>query len=287
MLRFSIDTEFKRLVYPLTRQEYDLLEESIVSEGKSDPILIWNGNVIDGFERLEICRQYEIKPRYEYTDHECREAAIVWVCEQQLQRKGIPEDFRKYVFGKLYHAEKIVNRIKSSRGERESLDFKEDKAGRLLTAKSIGARYGFCPSSVQKYGVFANAVDKIWKKNEDLAKKIISGKYNFSHNTVMKLEALDAEQMRVISASLEGSRRVRPVEVFQGGIKSMPAFDPDAGLTELILTMPSWKSSILRVKEKSDLSIASPEAKRKLNLALMELGMCIMDFADALKEERK
>lgn len=51
----------------------------------------------------------------------------------------------------------------------------------------------------------------------------------------------------------------------------MPAFDPDAEVTGLTLTIPSWSGSIDRITGGTDLSIVSAEAKARLASVLLNL----------------
>ena len=55
-------------------------------------------------------------------------------------------------------------------------------------------------------------------------------------------------------------------------IKKMPKFDPDASITELYLTIPSWISSIRRTRDNTDFSIITDNAKGKLT---HEIGLLI------------
>ena len=68
-------------------------------------------------------------------------------------------------------------------------------------------------------------------------------------------------------------------------VKDMPAFDPDAEITGLTLTIPSWASSIDRTRSKADLSIVSDKARDRLAEALTELQGKVSDMLTALKEE--
>ena len=70
-----IDEEFQDLIRPLTNEEYRLLEESILKDGCRDPIIIWQGIIVDGKNRYMICRQWD-KP-YKTTEKQfsCREEA--------------------------------------------------------------------------------------------------------------------------------------------------------------------------------------------------------------------
>ena len=68
-------------------------------------------------------------------------------------------------------------------------------------------------------------------------------------------------------------------------VKDMPVFDPDAEITGLTLTIPSWTSSIERTKTKSDLSIVSNNARTKLTSALQDLQAKIQEMLVAIEVE--
>ena len=55
-------------------------------------------------------------------------------------------------------------------------------------------------------------------------------------------------------------------------IKQMPAYDKDAELSSLTLTINAWNTSMERFLRISKLSLASDEAKEKLNQALIRLS---------------
>lgn len=74
-------------------------------------------------------------------------------------------------------------------------------------------------------------------------------------------------------------------EVPQPSVKDMPAFDPDAEVSSLALTIPSWSSSIKRTHTTANLSIISPYAKKRLLSALETLEASIDELRCAIKEE--
>lgn len=59
--RLNLDEEFKKIAPPISRSEYAELEKSIMSEGCRDPIIIWNGVIVDGHHRYVICRHHDIQ----------------------------------------------------------------------------------------------------------------------------------------------------------------------------------------------------------------------------------
>jgi DNA-binding transcriptional regulator/RsmH inhibitor MraZ len=58
--KLRIDPEFKSLIPPLATEEYAGLEESILAEGCRDALILWDGILIDGHNRYEICTRHNI-----------------------------------------------------------------------------------------------------------------------------------------------------------------------------------------------------------------------------------
>lgn len=70
-------------------------------------------------------------------------------------------------------------------------------------------------------------------------------------------------------------------------IKNMPKFDPDAEISSLSLTIPSWISSINRVKKVSGITGSTMGAREKLTVILHELRNSIDDMLDCIRKEDK
>ena len=59
-MELQIDPEFKRLIKPLQTKENLQLENNIIMDGCRDAIITWNGIIIDGHNRYEICKRRNI-----------------------------------------------------------------------------------------------------------------------------------------------------------------------------------------------------------------------------------
>lgn len=89
-----IDSEFQSLIPPLSDDEYDRLEKSLVKNGYQDwrePIVTWNGTIIDGHNRYHICDEHGIKFKQMEMQFESRDAAKLWIVKNQLKRRNLPE----------------------------------------------------------------------------------------------------------------------------------------------------------------------------------------------------
>ena len=72
--QLRIDKEFKAIIRPLFKPEYLQLEENLLADGCRDPIVAWNGVIIDGHNRYEICTRHNIPFAVSEMDFDCREA---------------------------------------------------------------------------------------------------------------------------------------------------------------------------------------------------------------------
>ena len=89
-----VDPEFQSLIAPLTPDERRQLEANIVSHGCLDALVVFNGVLLDGHNRFEICTRLGI--RYSVVEVELpnREAAKLWIEENQIGRRNLSLDQR-------------------------------------------------------------------------------------------------------------------------------------------------------------------------------------------------
>lgn len=116
LLKLQIDPEFKGLIPKLRTNEYLQLESNIMTDGCREAIITWNGIIVDGHNRYEICHRHNIPFQIKEMEFDCREAVISWICANQLGRRNISEETRKYLIGMQYQTEKIAASKRNARG---------------------------------------------------------------------------------------------------------------------------------------------------------------------------
>ena len=107
-VQLTINPNFESVIPPMTTAELVLLEDNILADGKVlMPIVVWNGTIIDGHKRFKIVGKH---PEIQFTITELffedEYEAIAWICKNQLGRRNLPEEYKKYLIGKRYAAEK-------------------------------------------------------------------------------------------------------------------------------------------------------------------------------------
>ena len=242
-------------------------------------------------------------------DFACREEVVAWICANQLGRRNISEETRRFLIGKQYEAEKMVSKIKNPRGLNQYSGGKPDSKTshipkeyfRHHTAARIAQENNISSGSVEKYAIYSRAIDVLAEREPEIVPKILSGQYKISHKNVVELSKLSPSEIRKVEQRIQKIQqpfvqynKMRNVirsatesaqeRATAPSVKDMPTFDPDADITVLTLTIPSWSSSINRVRTKTDLSIVSPAARNDLARELHLLINHIKEMLSAIEE---
>jgi len=304
--QLKIDPKFRSLIRPLYPKEYQQLEENLVRDGCRDPIITWNEIIVDGHNRYEICTRRHIPFAVLPLSFDCREAAEIWICTNQLGRRNLADEARRFLIGKQYEAEKIISMNRNPMGINQHPSQATERSERIThrrTAERIGAENHISGGSVEKYAAYARAVDEIEQKSPEMAANILAGKYKVSHNNVMELAKLPREKIEKVRKRIEDLQKpmglygqIRTIlqtteekgneqEPLKTTVKDMPKFDPDAQVVGLSLTLPSWTSSLERVRSE-DLTEVSEDAKANLQKNLNDLKRQIDKLLNAIGATR-
>lgn len=89
-----IDEEFKKLIPPLSVDEFQQLERNIIADGCRDPLVIWEGVLIDGHNRFDICSKHGIDFRTVNKSFKDRDEATLWIINNQFGRRNISDFVR-------------------------------------------------------------------------------------------------------------------------------------------------------------------------------------------------
>lgn len=90
-LDLKIDEEFHNLIPPISKDEYGQLADNILFGGCRDPIVVWDGIIIDGHNRYEICQKHGIEFKTLEKSFNSRDDAKIWIIRNQLGRRNISD----------------------------------------------------------------------------------------------------------------------------------------------------------------------------------------------------
>lgn len=83
------------LIDPLTPNEYEALERSILREGCRDALVLWDDTLIDGHNRYAICQQHGLPFKtVQNTSLNSMEDVVLWLIDNHIGRRSVT-DFQR------------------------------------------------------------------------------------------------------------------------------------------------------------------------------------------------
>jgi hypothetical protein len=131
-----VNEELKAYIDPLTSEEYEALERSIVAEGCRDALVLWGHVLVDGHNRYGICRKHDLPfQTVQNTRFQSIEDVHLWMIDQHLGRRSI-SDFQRGVLA-LRKREIVAGR--RGRGAASSSSPSQDTAAEASVAGAANA----------------------------------------------------------------------------------------------------------------------------------------------------
>lgn len=84
-----IDPEFQSLIPPLTPDELGQLEANLLNDGCRDPLVMWQGILLDGHNRYALCTRHSLPFQTVEAAVSDRNAAKVWIIRNQFGRRNL------------------------------------------------------------------------------------------------------------------------------------------------------------------------------------------------------
>ena len=305
----KIDADIQRLKQPLSKEAMMNLRQQLLSFGCQESLLIWDGTIIDGTNRYDICKSNNIAFRTETAPVTSKDEAIVFVCKQQLLREDLVYEMRKYLIGRLYRAEvnaKTTKTFDSNRIRRQYALGKTSRKQDILL--EVSSYLNISGGTVLKYGIFSKCVDNIRKNDPVIAKGILEGRIKVSHSNIMQLEGCSSWELKLIgnAINLDKECHIRSSDISKAlshravadpittskfddsdlPIRKMPVYDPDSDISSLIYTIPAWINSVNRAQTNTDFQKISVVAKERTLMQLNRLLLAVISLEEDLRKEQ-
>ncbi len=196
----NIDPEFEAKCPPLTEEEFNQLEENILSEGVVlMPLIVWDGTIIDGHNRYKIAQEH---PEIEFRTHEKQFAnryeAVSWICKNQLGRRNLTPQQKKYLIGLRYDAEKNANGASDGFRGNQYTDLVDDQFGQVpkSTRKKIADETHTSEGYVQRADLYAKGVDAAEEALPGIKDELLLGTIKPKESDVAAIARASPEERR-------------------------------------------------------------------------------------------
>ena len=308
--KLEIDPAFKLLVQPLEPGSRKLLEDNIRRSGCVRNIAVWHNTILQDFELYDICRKYGKPFNIVTATSTSREEMMVWVCKQQLARQDLSEEMYRYLIGKRCDLECTLATHELSK-KRIELRFGEPfSQADLPTGDSttqirerLGNEYHISYGTVRKYYIYACGIEKMYKISPKFVTEVLNGRFKISQEHFLELAKLPKQELvnvieylmtgvgsqlgyaKARELLMQGTEALKNAAVPQtASIKDMPAYDPDAEINSLSYTVPTWVSSLNRVRSIDNMNQTSMKARDKLQKELLAMCEAIDHMLQLIRE---
>ena len=238
MINLKIDPEFQSQIPPLTDDEFKQLEENILKEGKLiSPLIVWGNTLVDGHNRYEIVQEHpEISFSTMPLRFENREEAIAWICRNQLGRRNLSPEQKRYLLGKQYEAEKKAAKI--FRGNQYTLAKKsggthdDNHHSGKKTCDRIAEENGVSRASVLRASHYTRGIDIADNLSPGIKQKVFSGEVKFTNEEMSKLVLSSPDKRQDVFAEIMHPEITKAMETANADPKAdepvpMPISNPE------------------------------------------------------------
>ena len=215
MLKLSslkIGPEFSAQILPLSFEELQQLEQNIIAEGRLlNPIITWNGYILDGHTRYRILKKHGfIKFEVEEIQLANKYEALAWICKNQLGRRNLSPERKKLLLGKEYESTKLAvgAPLGSKHGIRKCGQndhiFTESR-----TCQRIASEHGVGEKTVRRAEKYSQGIDAAEEAVPGAQEEILTGRIKATDAQIAALPAIPKEERPAILDELRKEKGKR------------------------------------------------------------------------------
>ena len=210
--QLKIDPEFQSKIPPLQFEEEQQLEQNIIAEGRLlNPIITWNGYILDGHTRYRILKKHGfIKFEVEEIQLANKYEALAWICKNQLGRRNLSPERKKFLLGKEYESTKLAvgAPLGSKHGIRKCGQndhiFTESR-----TCQRIASEHGVGEKTVRRAEKYSQGIDAAEEAVPGAQEEILTGRIKATDAQIAALPAIPKEERPAILDELRKEKGKR------------------------------------------------------------------------------
>ena len=190
----KIDPDFRDKIPPLTEEEFQKLEENIVSDGEvRDPIVTWKDTIIDGHNRWKIIQKHpEIPYRIKEMEFSDKWSAVVWMCHNQLGRRNVTDEQKTVLIGEAYKAQKMsVGGDRGNQYKKVASHQNEDLPKTNRTAEKIAKQFNVGKATVERAEYFVDGLNAAEEVSPGFKTAILSGEVKAPKSTIAEIRKME------------------------------------------------------------------------------------------------
>ena len=164
-----VNEELKAYIDPLTPDEYEALERSLLAEGCRDALVLWGDVLVDGHNRYGICQKHGLPfQTVQNTRFQSMDDVHLWMIEQHLGRRSV-SDFQRGVLA-LRKREIVAGRRERAKAAPAESAASEQAAAPQPAGESLDSREALARAARLK----SNQVVMIEKIQQSAAPEVVT-----------------------------------------------------------------------------------------------------------------
>lgn len=251
MQQLTINPELKSLIPPLTAEEFKQLETNVLAEGIREPIITWNGTIVDGHNRYELAQMYELPFKTLEMEFESFSHCMKWMAENQLGRRNLTDFVKGELMRIIRDCLREIGGVKYAetvgRPSKESLSILDNDLPKHNTRQIVADKLGWSETKLARFDV----VDK--KAPEQIKEKLRTGEVSINQvyqeiKKEEKAKVLSERKEREMAEANEEKKEVADFNVQYGQVWRLgrhtlicgSAYDCDKIEATAIITDPPY-----------------------------------------------
>ena len=210
--QLKIDPEFQSKIPLLQFEEEQQLEQNIIAEGRLlNPIITWNGYILDGHTRYRILKKHGfIKFEVEEIQLANKYEALAWICKNQLGRRNLSPERKKFLLGKEYESTKLaVGGQPGNCNKVNRCDQNDHIDSEKRTCERIAVEHGVGSATVRRAEKYMNGVEAADEAAPGAREEILNGKIKAADREICAIAKAPKEQRSEIVAELRKPKSER------------------------------------------------------------------------------
>ena len=210
--QLKIDPEFQSKIPPLQFEEEQQLEQNIIAEGRLlNPIITWNGYILDGHTRYRILKKHGfIKFEVEEIQLANKYEALAWICKNQLGRRNLSPERKKFLLGKEYESTKLaVGGQPGNCNKVNRCDQNDHIDSEKRTCERIAVEHGVGSATVRRAEKYSRGIDAAEEAVPGAQEEILTGRIKATDAQIAALPAIPKEERPAILDELRKGKDKR------------------------------------------------------------------------------
>ena len=208
---FIILDELKDFISPLSKEESEGLEQDIIKDGISDPLIIWETTpevaglknaetktvyvLVDGHNRYRISQKYNLDFRIILRNYKDVQEVKDSMLNKQLNRRNLTLEQISYYRGLKYN-----NVIKSQEGLPKTVN----------VAFNLAKEFKVNEKTIRRDAEFAKGLNKL---SPELRQDVLVGKTKVNKSDIVNLAKVDTGETQSLSSSDEITKTIKKEKI--------------------------------------------------------------------------